>query len=185
MPDVNDGDAARNEGEEQKEEHIELDTDGNAHETEQPAEQEQPTEPPAPKRKPRGRPPPREGEKEPLRPRLRDKTTCPDCNKQISMHALHYTHSKVCAAKKKQELVVEEVGAPNTKPKVKAATKLEVAKVSEPLDVLRECAEVSGTQQPVAQPDKGAVVMEYIRELKHKQLQEKQQRYKTLISGHI
>ena len=187
MSDVNDGDAARNEGEEQKEEHTELDTDGNAHETEQPAEQEQPTEPPAPKRKPRGRPPPRDGEKEPLRPRLRDKTTCPDCNKQISMHALHYTHSKVCAAKRKQELVIEEVGSkqPAPKAKAKAAPKLEVAKASEALDVLREYAEVAGTQQPEPQLDKRVVVMDYIRELKQQQAAQKQQRYKTLIHGKI
>jgi hypothetical protein len=148
---------------------------------------EEQTEPPAPKRKPRGRPPPPAGEDEPLRPRLRDKTTCPDCNKQISMHALRYTHSRVCAAKRKQELVLEEVGAeqPAPKAKAKAAPKVEVAKPTEPQDILREYAEIAGTQPPAAQPDKKAMVMDYIKELKQKHLQEKQQRYKTLLTGKI
>ena len=160
---------------------------------EQPTEQEQPTEPPVPKRKPRGRPPPPDGEEEPLRPRLRDKTTCPDCNKQLSMHALRYTHSKVCAAKRKQELVLEEVGAeqpaPKAKAKSKAAPKIEVAKASEPQEIPREYAEVAGTQpgtqQPVQQLDKKAVVMDYIKELKQQHAREKQQRYRTLIQGKI
>ena len=62
----------------------------------QPEQQPEPEQPKAKaKAKPKGRPPPKAGESEPLRPRLREKTTCPDCNKQISNHALHYTHSKV------------------------------------------------------------------------------------------
>ena len=59
---------------------------------EQQPEQQEPPKPKA-KAKPKGRPPPKAGEETPLRPRHRDKTTCPDCNKQISNHALHYTYS--------------------------------------------------------------------------------------------
>ena len=93
----------------------------------QPEQQPEPEQPKAKaKAKPKGRPPPKAGESEPLRPRLREKTTCPDCNKQISNHALHYTHSKVCKGKTEPSIVLEEIkpedNEPVEQPKAKAKT---------------------------------------------------------------
>jgi hypothetical protein len=188
MSDVNDGNVVCNEGAEQGEGSTQQSMDDNTGQNEPTAAEpeqapEQPTEAPAPKRKPRGHPPPPEGEEEHVRPRLRNKTTCPDCNKQLSVHALRYTHTKVCAAKR-TELVIQEVGAEQEaapKPKAKAQPLIE-AQETKPQQILREYAEVAGTQQP---PDKRAVVMEYIKEMKHKHAAAKQQRYKTMLSGKI
>ena len=33
---------------------------------------------------------------------LKDKTTCPDCGKQITIHALKYTHKRYCKATTKK-----------------------------------------------------------------------------------
>ena len=43
--------------------------------------------------------------------RLRDKPNCPDCGKQISVHALNYSHSKVCKANKTKQsnIIIEDV----------------------------------------------------------------------------
>jgi len=38
--------------------------------------------------------------------RLRDKTNCPDCGKQISVHALNYSHSKVCKQIKLNKIIL-------------------------------------------------------------------------------
>ena len=58
----------------------------------------------------KGRRPCKNGET-PLR--LRDKTNCPDCGKHISVHALNYSHFKVCKANKiKQNNIIIEVVQP-------------------------------------------------------------------------
>ena len=145
----------------------------------------------APKRKPRGRPPPREGETEALHPRLRDKTTCPKCNKQLSVHALYYTHGKVCPANKSQpELVIEEVGAKEKaapKAKAKAKPDMQVTKTSGAVDVMREYAEIAEPSRASTGDEHSmhSTVMNYIKEIKHKHIVEKQQRYKSLLQGKI
>ena len=114
--------------------------------TEQPAEQptEQPTEPPKPKAKakPKGRPPPKEGEATPLRPRLTEKTTCPECDKQISSHALHYNHSKVCKRKTKSNIVWENIQTTpeveQPKPKAKTVKPITASVEENPLKVVQE-----------------------------------------------
>ena len=93
----------------------------------EPTEPEPEPEPkPKAKAKPKGRPPPKQGEDTPLRPRLREKTTCPECDKQISIHALHYTHSKVCKGKAASNIVLEDIkpeeSIEQARPKAKAKT---------------------------------------------------------------
>jgi hypothetical protein len=40
---------------------------------------------------------------------LKDKTTCPDCEKQITMHALKYTHKRYCKATTKSAEAKETI----------------------------------------------------------------------------
>ena len=40
---------------------------------------------------------------------LKDKTTCPDCGKQITIHALKYTHKMYCKATTKSEETKETI----------------------------------------------------------------------------
>ena len=40
---------------------------------------------------------------------MKDKTTCPDCGKQITIHALKYTHKRYCKATTKSEETKETI----------------------------------------------------------------------------
>jgi hypothetical protein len=67
----------------------------------------------------------------PCRAKLRDKVTCPKCNKELSRHSYNYTHSKYCAGSDMEEINdIEEITAKmekltisEPKPKAKAKPK--------------------------------------------------------------
>ena len=42
------------------------------------------------------------------RTKLRDKVTCPKCNKELSRHSYEYTHSKFCKGKPNKPTPLEE-----------------------------------------------------------------------------
>ena len=153
---------------------------------EQPAEQ--PTEPEQPKpkakAKPGGRPPPKEGETTPLRPRLREKTTCPECDKQISNHALHYTHSKVCKGKAQSNIVLvdikPEADVEQPKPKAKAVKPITTTIEANPVQVVQELRTID-----LSENDMKEVLLKYAKNVKDKQKIEKQKKYKTLLDGKL
>ena len=41
--------------------------------------------------------------KQPHKPDMRAKTTCPDCNKQVSLHTLKFKHAKTCKGQQSQQ----------------------------------------------------------------------------------
>ena len=145
-------------------------------------QQEQPK--PKAKAKPKGRPPPKAGEETPLRPRLKDKTTCPDCNKQISNHALHYTHSKVCKGKAKSNIVLEDIQPeqPIEQPKAKAKTVKPVTTSVEPnpVEIVKELRTVD-----LAEHEMKDMLLKYAKTVKDKQKIEKQTKYKKLLDGKL
>jgi hypothetical protein len=120
---------------------------------------------PKAKAKPKGRPPPKAGEETPLRPRLRDKTTCPDCNKQISNHALHYTHSKVCKGKAAPNIVLEDTKPehPIEQPKAKSKTVKPVTTSIEPspVEIVQELRTAD-----LAEHEMKEVLLKYARTMK-------------------
>ena len=147
---------------------------------EQPAEQptEQPEQPkPKAKAKPRGRPPPKEGETTPLRPRLREKTTCPECDKQISNHALHYAHAKVCKGKATPNIVLEEIkpeaDVEQPKPKAKAVKPITTTIEANPVQVVPELRTID-----LSENDMKEVLLKYAKTVKDKQKIEKQKNIK-------
>ena len=150
---------------------------------EQQPEQQEPPKPKA-KAKPKGRPPPKAGEETPLRPRLREKTTCPDCNKQISNHALHYTHSKVCKGKAAPNIVLEDIKPeqPIEQPKAKAKTVKPVTTSIEPspVEIVQELRTVD-----LAEHEMKEVLLKYAKTMKDKQKVEKQKKYKNLLDGKL
>ena len=151
----------------------------------QPEQQPEPEQPkPKAKAKPKGRPPPKAGETTPLRPRLREKTTCPDCNKQISNHALHYTHSKVCKGKAEPSIVLEDIkpDEPIEQPKAKAKTVKAVTTSIEanPVEVVKELRTVDLSENEMKE-----VLLKYAKTVKDKQKQEKQKKYKSLLDGKL
>lgn len=152
-------------------------------EPEQPAEQAEPPKPKA-KAKPRGRPPPKEGETTPLRPRLREKTTCPECDKQISNHALHYTHAKVCKGKATPNIVLEEIkpeaDVEQPKPKAKAVKPITTTIEANPVQVVQELRTID-----LSENDMKEVLLRYAKTVKDKQKVEKQKKYKTLLDGKL
>ena len=157
-----------------------------AEQTEQPTESvlpeapteptEQPTEQPKPKAKARGRPPPKQGEETPLRPRLKDKTTCPDCNKQISNHSLHYTHSKVCKGKGKSNIVLEDIK--EEEPKTKTVKPIKTTLEPNPVEVVREIRTLD-----LSEPEMKDVLLKYSKSVQEKKKIEKQKQYKSLLDG--
>ena len=153
----------------------------------EPAEQptEQPTEPEPPKpkakAKPKGRPPPKAGEETPLRPRLKDKTTCKDCNKQISLHAMHYTHSKVCKGKATSNIVLEDIKVEEPKePKTKTIKPITTSIETNPVEVVKELRTVDLSENEMKE-----VLLKYAKTVKDKQKQEKQKKYKSLLDGKL
>ena len=159
---------------------------------EQPAESvlpEAPTEPepepepeqpkPKAKAKPKGRPPPKAGEETPLRPRLKDKTTCKDCNKQISLHAMHYTHSKVC--KGKANIVLEDIKVEEPKePKAKQVKPITTSIEPNPVEVVKELRTVDLSENEMKD-----VLLKYAKTVKEKQKLEKRKKYKSLLDGKL
>ena len=162
---------------------------------EQPAESvlpEAPTEPepspepeseqpkPKAKAKPKGRPPPKQGEETPLRPRLKDKTTCKDCNKQISLHAMHYTHSKVCKGKATTNIVLEDIKDEKPKKELKSNTVKPITTSIEtnPVEVVKELRTVDLSENELKD-----VLLKYAKSVKEKQKVEKQKKYKSLLDG--
>ena len=153
----------------------------------EPADQptEQPTEPEPPKpkakAKPKGRPPPKEGETTPLRPRLKDKTTCKDCNKQISLHAMHYTHSKVCKGKATTNIVLEDIKVEEPKePKTKTIKPITTSIETNPVEVVKELRTVDLSENEMKD-----VLLKYAKSVKEKQKVEKQKKYKSLLDGKL
>jgi len=164
---------------------------------EQPAESvlpEAPTEPepepepeseqpkPKAKAKPKGRPPPKQGEETPLRPRLKDKTTCKDCNKQISLHAMHYTHSKVCEGKAQTNIVLEDFKDEKPKEELKSKTVKPITTTIEtnPVEVVKELRTVDLSENEMKD-----VLLKYAKSVKEKQKIEKQKKYKSLSDGKL
>ena len=162
---------------------------------EQPAESvlpEAPTEPepepepeseqpkPKAKAKPKGRPPPKQGEETPLRPRLKDKTTCKDCNKQISLHAMHYTHSKVCKGKATTNIVLEDIKDEKPKEELKSKTVKPITTSIEtnPVEVVKELRTVDLSENEMKD-----VLLKYAKSVKEKQKVEKQKKYKRFLDG--
>ena len=170
--------------------------DEEAEQPEQPAESvlpEAPTEPepepepeseqpkPKAKAKPKGRPPPKQGEETPLRPRLKDKTTCKDCNKQISLHAMHYTHSKVCKGKATTNIVLEDIKVEEPKePKTKTIKPITTSIETNPVEVVKELRTVDLSENEMKD-----VLLKYAKSVKEKQKVEKQKKYKSLLDGKL
>ena len=97
-------------------------------------------------------------------PDLKEKVTCPECSKTVSLHSLKFTHKKYCKAQK-----VEVVDMTNN-------------------SLPHEHLEVHNTAQPevhYVQYDPGQVVAQYVTELKHNKKQARQSKYKQLLAGRI
>ena len=100
--------------------------------------------------------------------RLRDKTNCPDCGKQISVHALNYSHSKVCKANKtKQNNIIIEDVVPKEETSSKTKELIEYRHIEpEPVDMHQQ-------------------VLKYMNEMKFKEREAKQTRFRNMLRGKL
>ena len=152
----------------------------------EPEPEPEPEPKPKAKAKPKGRPPPKQGEDTPLRPRLREKTTCPECDKQISIHALHYTHAKVCKGKAASNIVLEDIKPEESieqpRPKAKAKTVKPITTSIEPnpVQVVQELRTID-----LSENDMKEVLLKYAKNVKDNQKIEKQKKYKNLLDGKL
>ena len=100
--------------------------------------------------------------------RLRDKTNCPDCGKQIIVHALNYSHSKVCKANKtKQSNIIIEDVIPKEETSSKTKELIEYRHIEpEPIDMHQQ-------------------VLKYMNEMKFKEREAKQTRFRNMLRGKL
>ena len=100
--------------------------------------------------------------------RLRDKTNCPDCGKQISVHALNYSHSQVCKANKtKQSNIIIEDVIPKEETSSKTKELIEYRHIEpEPIDMHQQ-------------------VLKYMNEMKFKEREAKQTRFRNMLRGKL
>ena len=147
-----------------------------------------PEEKPVP---PEGRPPPPKkthsgGRKaNPAKENLSDKVECGDCSKTISKHAAKYTHK--CQAKKKTQVVVEQIEPNEPQPAPAPKAKRGAVKHDPPPAVEEKPRRLLDLEQPLDHnhPDVHHVVHSYMKSLREQEAVAKRERYRRLLGGRI
>ena len=116
--------------------------------------------------------------KQPDKPDMRAKTTCPDCNKQVSLHTLKFKHAKTCKGQQSQQPQQLRQSQQTTNPQP----------TQQPEQIVQQYAEQASSSthhlhhQPV---DTHAMVIEHVRAMKQQKQDAKQAKYKQLLAGKL
>ena len=114
--------------------------------------------------------------KQPDKPDMRAKTTCPDCNKQVSLHTLKFKHAKTCKGRQPQQ---PRQSLHTTTP--------QPTQQPEQYSVLHYAAPPSSPHHHhhLQAIDTHAMVIEHVRAMKQQKREAKQTKYKQLLAGKI
>ena len=124
------------------------------------------------------------------RAKLRDKVTCPKCDKELSRHSYEYTHSKFCKGKPDKPTPVEETEDEEVKEITK---KMEQITITELMEETKPKAKPKPKHQPKPQPKKYEEppaqytptdddIKRYLSNIRKEKAMRKQQGYEKLIS---
>jgi hypothetical protein len=116
---------------------------------------------------------------------LTEKEHCPDCNKLLSKHSLIYNTHK-CAAKSKKTIIVENIEQPAAPIAAPEQTKAKrIASVPDPRPQMpRNYIDLDGDID-YSHLNVKKIINKYVMNLKENQRVQKQNKYKTLLSGRL